>query len=696
LGGSIGLSLPSPRFDDCFKLGQRIDEGPYLLPDPEILRKRPEDEVKIPLSQHLEGATSAIPGTLIEGRKKVTVFSQKKVMLSQDLNLNARLRNIITSIIAEGDGEVVDVVDACDMFICHYRDGPQYQRAARCGKDVGNLAWLYHLIVNNEWTSPLRRLLHYPIPREGFEGFKDMRITLSNYGGDARIYLENLITAAGATYTKTMTASNTHLITARMHSEKCDAARDWNIEVINHLWIEESYAKCEVQSVTKEKYHHFPLRTNLGEVIGQTFHEERVLRELFYPGGEEELDSAAKKRRKIMTDAQENLYSVQKAGAGFNVMTDSSPAVAKTGRIRGTQATAGDFTTPAKGRHVKSGKENDTPSVLSTGSRSAKAQALSKLQVMAPDIALYEKEKKRNLKDGLWGGKRAADQIDKERSVRSSSPATEEQDGDDVQRSISKRGPKRQKISLPDVEMRIVLTGYQRWLEDVSKEESDRVCCSLTFWYTHAYVSQKKLRTMGIQIVQDNLPCDYLAAPQLVRTKKFLRCLARGPEVISSSFIDACLDAGKRQDPGDFALKDKDNEKKFGIKLSTSVARARANRGRLLQAVPIYCTADIKNGCDNYQTIAEANGAIFKIYRARSGTTIKPTTAEEDGGAPPEPVYLLSTAGPTEKVLWSKFEKMAKDGHMEPRVVAPDWLLDVTMKQELTFNSKHLARNYFK
>jgi hypothetical protein len=663
-----GLTVPQ-RFDACFKLGKRIDEAPYLLPDPEFLSKSSDEAVKIPPSQSLEGAISAVPNTLIEGRERVVVFAQKKVMLSADLNLNARLRNAITGIISDSGGEVVDSVEACDMFICHYRDGPQYVRAAQSGKDVGNLAWLYYLIVHNEWTSPFRRLLHYPIPRQPIEGFESMRITLSNYGGDARIYLENLITAAGATYTKTMTSNNTHLITARMHSDKCDAAREWNIEVVNHLWVEESYAKCQVQSLTNERYQHFPSRTNLGEVIGQTFHDSKVLKQLYYPGGDEKPEPSTKKKRKSTSDAQ---------GAGFNVMNESSPAAGRNARApRGTQATAGDFTTPAKkGRHVRSGKENDTPSVMSTGSRSAKAQALSKLQSIAPDIALYEKEKKRNPKDGLWGGKRAADLIDKERSAMSSSPVPEDAD-DDVQRSVSKRGPKRQRLSLPDVEMRVVLTGYQRWLEDIHKEDSDR----------------KKLRAMGIQIVQDNQPCDYLAAPNLVRTKKFLRCLARGPEVISSTFIDACLDTGKRQDPADFPLEDKSNEKRFDVKLSTSVARARANRGRLLQAVPVYCTADIKNGCENYQTIAEANGAIFKIYRARSGTTIKPTTAEEDGGAPPEPVYLLSTNTPGEKALWPKFEKMARDGHMEPRIVAPDWLLDVAMKQELTFDSKHLACN---
>jgi hypothetical protein len=206
---------------------------------------------------------------------------------------------------------------------------------------------------------------------------------------------------------------------------------------------------------------------------------------------------------------------------------------------------------------------------------------------------------------------------------------------------------------------------------------------------------QKKLRAMGILTVQDNQPCDYLAAPNLVRTKKFLRVLARGPDVINSKFIDDCLEAGKLLDPKDYVLEDKENEQKFGVELSLTIKRARANRGRLLRNVAVYCSAEIKHGVESYQTIAEANGAIFKIYRARSGTTIKPTTEEEDGGAPPEPVYLITSNKPTERALWPKFEKMAKDGHMEPRVVAPDWLLDVAMKQELTFEPKFLVENFY-
>ncbi|KAL2873866.1 regulator of Ty1 Transposition [Colletotrichum sp. CLE4] len=655
-------------FEDCFRLGKRIPEAPYLLPDPEILRRdENQSEVQIPTYDQLNGATSTSPNYLSDGpRKPATIFRDKEVMLSKDLSITPRSLEVVKQLINNGGGKVVDDVDDCDYFICQYRDGEQYVKAAQSGKDIGNLSWLYHLITHNEWTSPLRRLLHYPVPKNGIPGFEGLKICLSNYGGDARIYLENLIKATGATYTKTMKAENTHLITARSSSEKYEAAKDWNIETVNHLWIEESYAKCEMQRVTVPKYSHFPVRTNLGEVIGQTFFDEYCLRETYYPGGEEGLSPQATRKRKILEAAQENSYLHGPAeGVVIGRQEDKSE-----------EAIDDSFMTPIRPKKGSRGKENDTPSEMSTGGRSAKSKALTNLQRIAPDIALYEKEKKRSKdKQGPWGGKRAADQIDRERG-RTSSPAqamdVDEEDEDS-------RPSKKRKSLRPDVEMRIVLTGFTRWVNAKSKEDTER----------------RKLRDMGILIVQDDKPCDYLAAPHMVRTVKFLKTLAKGPTVLSSNFIDEALEKGEAPDPDEFLLNDEENEAKFGVKLETAVSRARANLGKLLWTVPVYCTNNICNGPESYKAIAEANGAMFKLYRARSGTTIKPTTEEEDGGAPPEPVYLLSSNSADERSLWPKFEEMARKGHMEPRIVAADWLLDVAMKQQVSFDEKYLARNFF-
>lgn len=182
----------------------------------------------------------------------------------------------------------------------------------------------------------------------------------------------------------------------------------------------------------------------------------------------------------------------------------------------------------------------------------------------------------------------------------------------------------------------------------------------------------------------------------MVRTVKFLCALARGPTVISSTYIDKILETGKVPDVDEFILHDKETEKRYSFSLEKSVARAKSNRGKLLLGVPIYCTEKIRNGPDSYKAIAEANSAIFMIYRARSGTTIRPTTAEEDGNAPPEPVYLLSSNTPEEKALWERFQDMARKGNMEPRVVAPDWLLDVAMAQQVRFDKKFLVDHFYK
>ncbi|KAF5657801.1 RTT107-like protein [Fusarium heterosporum] len=676
-------------FDDCFKLGKRIDERPYLLPNPEILKKAPEDELKIPVNQNLEGATSPAPTNLAlpsDGdvvRPPAVVFQDHNVMLCGDLSITDRLAKVVKEIIINGGGKMVDTVEDCDMFICQYRDGPEYIQASQACKQVGNLAWLYWLIVHNEWASPLRRLLHYPIPKKPIEGFEGLRITVSNYGGEARIYLENLIKASGAEFTKTMKSENTHLITARDTSEKCKAAPEWGIAVLNHLWIEESYAKCRMQPVNTKKYNHFPPRTNLGEIIGQTFFDESKLRESYYPGGEKELSPQAKRKRKVLEIAGENAYPrgpaegvvVGKVGSEDTEMSDLPESENKKVAKKGAKTTGG-VATPIRPRHA--GKENDTPSVVSTGGRSAKAKAQAILHGLTDDIALYEKEKKRHAKGGtaIWGGKRAADQAEKTSTKTKPSAEPEEAEDED---STTKRPAKKAKPTLPGIEMRIILTGFPRWVGDKNKEDQDR----------------KKLRDLGIQIVQENQPCDYLAAPAIVRTVKFLTALARGATVIDSTFIDETLNTGSVPDVEDFILKDKEAEKRYDVDLSRSVARAKANKCKLLAGVPIYCTEKIRNGADSYKAVAEANGAIFKLYRARSGTTIRPTTAEEEGNAPPEPVYLLSSAGAEEKPLWNRFREMARKGNMEPRIVAPDWLLDVAMVQQVRFDKKFLAEEYY-
>jgi hypothetical protein len=405
-------------------------------------------------------------------------------MISDDLAMASRLRKIIEDLIKEGGGQITNSVHGADIYVCHWRSGRDYVFASRAGIDVGNLSWLYHLITHNEWTSPLRRLLHYPLPESGIPGFKNYRITLSNYGGEARVYLENLVVAAGGEFTKSMKQDNTHLITARQSSEKCAAAMEWNIEMVNHLWLEETYAKCQVQKLTDPRYTHFPPRTNLGEIIGQTQLDPALIQSLYFPKDPTPSPNDPKPlRRPVMSEKDRNASNSRKSGEitdgqGDADMKDSvedlavRPKSAIRPRLSSKAATAGQISTPIANRRVTSGKENGTPS--STGSRSAKDKALSNLQHLAPDIALYEKERKR--KGHVWGGERAANKMEKEKSLaRSSSP--DDNDNEDDYSDQEGPTPKRTKTGagLPPVEIRLLVTGYKGWLGNIVKEDTEKV-----------------------------------------------------------------------------------------------------------------------------------------------------------------------------------------------------------------------------
>jgi Regulator of Ty1 transposition protein 107 BRCT domain len=198
------------------------------------------------------------------------------------------------------------------------------------------------------------------------------------------------------------------------------------------------------------------------------------------------------------------------------------------------------------------------------------------------------------------------------------------------------------------------------------------------------------LRELGVLVTQNPTDCTHLAAPAMVRTQKFLCALANGPTIVSSEFIDTCIKTGEIPNVDDFLLKDKENEKKFGLKLKDTIVRAKANKKNLLRRVPIYCTKDIPNGSDTYKAIVEVNGGTFAVYTGRP--TIKKTKPEEDEG-PAEPVYLITGLKPAERQLWPKFTEMAEQGNMIPRIVTTEWLLDVAMSQQHKWDNKYLAEN---
>jgi hypothetical protein len=434
-------------------------------------------------NQDIIGASTPEPAALTvpfsssdDSHYNLNVFLDKKLMLSEDLAIGDRLRQSIEELIQKGGGQLVHDVKETDIYVCKFREGGDYRTASRLGKDVGNLSWLYYLITRNTWTSPLRRLLHYPIVRGGIPGFQNLKISLSNYAGEARIYLENLITAAGAECTKTLKQDNTHLITARESSEKCTAAREWNLHVVNHLWLEESYAKWQIQVVSSPRYAHFPKRTNLGEVVGQTKIDRFAIEPHFFPpipsGAGENATATTGQRKKKSPDTKAAPNLTRKKSISAKPPAASSTLTPKSAKESVTLADTNSnkksaskvLRTPLVSRFASEGKENDTPST--TGSRKSKDIAAARLHEYAPDIALYERERKR-VGGVIYGGRRkSGDEVIVRK--RSAEPEEDPHEEEVVETKKPKKGR-------PPVSMHLLITGYPRWIGDTKREDAEKV-----------------------------------------------------------------------------------------------------------------------------------------------------------------------------------------------------------------------------
>lgn len=410
-------------------------------------------------------------------RGPLRVFDKKKVMLSHDLGIGSHLTDVLKALIEESGGQLTDDVRQSSMFICKYREGADYRLASQAGTDVGNLAWLYYLITNNSWTSPMRRLLHYPIAHAGLPGCKGLRISLSNYSGEARLYLENLVVASGAECTKTLKQDNTHLITAHVLSEKCAAAKDWGVHIVNHLWLEESYAKWRVQSITNSRYTHFPRRTNLGEVVGQTRLDRHALEHFFFHIEDTEMEDAEVPAPAIQlkdpnlahipTSSQLNSPRtplVRQKLVRTRIHSDITSSSYEDGeKIAGR----GKMRTPGPARIISNGKENQTPTT--TSSRKSKEAAAARLHDIVADITLYEKERKR-VGGVVYGGRRKNDsdrvETGRKRSI------TDDLDSDATEGGESKRTRTGTNAS----SLNLLISGYKKWVSHPKIEDTNKVC----------------------------------------------------------------------------------------------------------------------------------------------------------------------------------------------------------------------------
>ncbi|KAK6363613.1 hypothetical protein TWF730_001037 [Orbilia blumenaviensis] len=695
----LGAKIVMPHwFDDCLKLNRRIDETPYLLPNADIMTMKATDPLPYPTINltHTHDHREKLETDPKCMRRETTIFVGKTFFFSTELGLNEKLLKTITDIVVQGSGKLADDIKDANVLVCHYRHGDDYIYASRKGIDVGNLTWLYWMTTRLEWVAPRKFLLHYPRAKIPIPGMDEMIISVSNYNGDARMYLENLIEAAGATFTRALKPENTHLITARDHSDKVDAAREWNTNIVNHLWLEESYAKWEMQTLTNPKYTTFPKRTNLMEIVGQTRIDLEAISHVFFPLDEEEeqeeededegegekddtdiemadadVDTKRKKKSKGKGKAKEESEEEEEEEE-----VEKKPA-RKAGRPKGSKSTfsEGPAETPRGNKRVSTLLETPRTTIMgssppfSTGSRKAKESATKKLHEIMPDVLKFEKEKKR--KGGVLHGGRRSNTPEVEAvkgpKKRSLPEETEPEPMDEDEKPEKPKKQKKKSMEKVVISVYLLLTSHQAWVDRPSREEAEK----------------RALREIGIQCIENpDAHVTHVCAPRVVRTEKFVCALARAPTIVNSSWVDECLKQKTIVDTKSYLLKDAEGEKKLKINLKESLERARENEGKLLEGLTVYVTPNVSPGFATFKKIVEANAGSAVLFKAVKRGGIAPNKESSIT----KKLVLLSAS--EDEKLWAGFKRMAKESGWDPLVYSTDWLLDAAMTQKLVWGNK--------
>jgi hypothetical protein len=172
-----------------------------------------------------------------------------------------------------------------------------------------------------------------------------------------------------------------------------------------------------------------------------------------------------------------------------------------------------------------------------------------------------------------------------------------------------------------------------------------------------------------------------------VRTKKFVSALAAAPTIVSTGYIDYCLEHSELPDAEDFPLEDVEAETKFGIKLKDSLRHANEHKRRLLKDWVILCTEAVPGGWQTYSDIIEANGGKCLMWKGRANMTVTKRGGQDEDDEEEE-VYLISELKESEVPLWEKFRDLAARHNMIPRIVSIEWLLFVTMAQYVVYDEK--------
>ncbi|KAL1920481.1 uncharacterized protein VTP21DRAFT_858 [Calcarisporiella thermophila] len=682
-------------FNDCFRLHRLLPDTPYLFPDPPVLQvgfglDQQNTSGSNQKSTSAAGQKSSVLTPLANQNIQLPVPKENflkdvRFLLSSSLRISADMRRSFETALEKAGAIIVPAEagyerDSVDCLVCKYRSGSEYVQASRDGKLVGSLHWVVHILTREKLVSPKLQLLNYPIPTDPCPEFSNYIITVSNYFGPAREYLKKMIAMIGATYTPHMTIKNTHLVCASQNGEKFKKAQDWNVNVVNHLWLEESFQQWACQSISKERYTTFPLGNGLCDIVGTTNIPSEIAAQWFanLPGtvaySKNNLENTT--ANAIRTD--ERYHTPTKKKAVFGTIE----------KIPHTM----DVKTPAELTWMAPIHPNSEGAIVTIDyrRRQAASAAIEALHnTVMPDMNAFESE--------MRAQKRKSPSISRRTPNREQTPdnnimssrgknkgispfgalppnsGISEQEGNGLEKSVQTKRKRRaveqswDESPSKDLSKKTKITAERESTptrtsrsirvatgdassQGISPSRTNRQYVKV-LWTgckpTNAQING--LKALGAKMAKVPHECTHLIAHHVARTEKFLCAMSVAHFILSDDWVKDSISHGRLVDEESYLLKDKAAERNYKFSLRASLAKARTHK--LLAGLEIYMTPSAEPKPELMKSVIEcAGGKLLTRLPPRrqwSPDNLIIISCEEDRGRwrdftghnPPLPIY---------------------------------------------------------
>lgn len=670
--------------DHCLKLRKKLDETPYLLHP---------DQAGDPTDMIME--SDAVREVILsKDTPKATFLDGMKFYFGDDLELTNRSRALVSSMITNSGGFVVHSLGEAQYYLGQYREGEEYLTASREKLYVGNLNWIYWMVEHQKWISPYLKLLHYPYVRGGLPAMQDFTIAASNYSGDSRYYIKKLIEALGAKFTSNMTSKNTHLITSKGIGKKFQAAHNWNMTIVNHLWLEESYANWRLEPATHPRYSvNIGGKVKLEDLVGETPLDVEVLKH-FYEDGytpnttnivedseDEILLSMDKKLPKPVLQVQETMSVPDKKETHPNLHEPQTPI-----REDSADSTLKPISTNVENailtsksgtpRRVKDpiglkGLVDALSPVIRSSTRKAKDKAAAKLHADIEDMNLFQKQLHNTtilLPEEIEERKRKRDEAmnaKKERSVEVETPVKKSKKGESIEQK-------------PHYDIVAIATGWE---------------------VSFNRVEMQALHSLGISIHKDfKNDINAIIAPKLMRTEKFLIGLSYPLQmIISPDFLkevlkqhQAGVEDSKLPDPLEFSidLMNKESVSDLtGLTLNALTSRCReiSKAGGLFHDISFNLSSKLPGGVSTVQKILKAHGCkeVKAIKTVKEMKTAKVLKTSANGIT----MFISNEEG-----MNKRFKDLCQENGLKGKIAEWDWVIQSIFSMSVD-SCDHLSYN---